>query len=316
MADIFISYTHNDRESVAPLAKTLEELGWAVWWDPIIPAGKDFDEVIEEELSKAGCVIVIWTKKSVKSKYVKGEAREALSRDILVPIELEPGAKPPFDFRSVKAISLIDWDYSDSFPGFQKLIDSIVRVLGGSPAREQKRKREEAEQGAIKEHRRKQEEERRPLKDKKRKAGEDRCRPEEESQRLAVQKRKLEKKSISTFGTLGLFITFLMPILTVILFYKDAIEDLGVIIIYSFLAVPGGFRLSSRTNRSIFLMLFCGLSFGLWGGRELAGDNSLFEFKNGGGVAVFEALGIVFGGLIDRIIHEITTADWSKKRDF
>lgn len=143
MADIFISYAKKDRPRVEPIAKVLQEKGWTVWWDPTIPTGKDFDEVIEEELSKARCVIVIWTKVSVKSKYVKGEAREALNRDILVPIEIESGIKPPFDFRSIQTLSLIDWDGSDNFPEFQKLIADIVDILGEPPVEEQKRQRED-----------------------------------------------------------------------------------------------------------------------------------------------------------------------------
>ena len=108
MADIFISYAKKNKSRVEPLAKALETQGWSVWWDPIIPTGKDFDEVIEEEISKARCVIVIWTKRSVKSKYVKGEAREALERGILVPIQIESGVKPPYDFRSIQTLSLIE----------------------------------------------------------------------------------------------------------------------------------------------------------------------------------------------------------------
>jgi hypothetical protein len=59
MAHIFISYAKKDRKRVEPLAKSLEKQGWTVWWDPIIPTGKDFDDVIEEEISIARCVIVI-----------------------------------------------------------------------------------------------------------------------------------------------------------------------------------------------------------------------------------------------------------------
>jgi formylglycine-generating enzyme required for sulfatase activity len=135
MADIFISYTKKDRSRVEPLAKVLEDHGWTVWWDPIIPTGKDFDDVIDEEISKARCVIVIWTKKSVKSKYVKGEAREALERGILVPIQIESGIKPPYDFRSIQTLSLIDWDGSDNFPGFQKLIADVISSLGEPPTK-------------------------------------------------------------------------------------------------------------------------------------------------------------------------------------
>jgi guanylate kinase len=141
MADIFISYTNEDRSRAEPLANMLRKQGLTVWWDRTIPAGEDFDEVIEEELSKARCVIVIWTNKSIKSKYVKGEARDGLGRGILVPVEMEPGIRPPFDFRSTSTISLIDWEGSDTSAEFQKLVSDISRYI----AQEEGRRRKESE---------------------------------------------------------------------------------------------------------------------------------------------------------------------------
>ena len=57
------------------LASALEDEGWSVWWDRRIPAGKTFDEVIEEQVAAARCVVVLWSKTSLKSKWVKIEAR-------------------------------------------------------------------------------------------------------------------------------------------------------------------------------------------------------------------------------------------------
>jgi formylglycine-generating enzyme required for sulfatase activity len=152
MAGIFISYARKDLEKVRPLAKALERKGWSVWWDPNIPPGKDFDDVIEEELSIAGCVIVIWSKKSVKSKYVKGEAREGLKRGILVPIAIESSIKPPLDFRSTQTVSLIDWDGSEQSPEFGRIIDGIEAILGRSAmdVTEAERKSEEREESRRK----------------------------------------------------------------------------------------------------------------------------------------------------------------------
>ena len=60
MADIFISYARADRNKVRPLAKTLEEMGWSVWWDARIRSGEAFDQIIEKELDEARCVVVVF----------------------------------------------------------------------------------------------------------------------------------------------------------------------------------------------------------------------------------------------------------------
>ncbi|HEU5284393.1 MAG TPA: toll/interleukin-1 receptor domain-containing protein, partial [Burkholderiales bacterium] len=64
MADIFISYASPDRETARTLAERLGELGHSVWWDRTIPPGRQFDEVIQEALHAARCVIVLWSAQS------------------------------------------------------------------------------------------------------------------------------------------------------------------------------------------------------------------------------------------------------------
>ena len=48
-------------------------------------AGERFNDVIENALNEAKCVIVLWSKRSVQSLYVKDEATHALNRKKLVP---------------------------------------------------------------------------------------------------------------------------------------------------------------------------------------------------------------------------------------
>jgi TIR domain len=40
MADIFLSYANEDRESARAVAGLLESAGCTVWWDRRIPAGR------------------------------------------------------------------------------------------------------------------------------------------------------------------------------------------------------------------------------------------------------------------------------------
>ena len=89
MADVFVSYARSDKARVAPLVAAIEAQGWSVWWDPDIATGQDFDRQIAAELKIAGAVVVVWTPNSVESRWVRGEAREAAERGILVPVRFE-----------------------------------------------------------------------------------------------------------------------------------------------------------------------------------------------------------------------------------
>jgi hypothetical protein len=44
MADIFISYSSEDKTYVKGIAGMLEQQGWTVWWDRDIPIGQRFDK--------------------------------------------------------------------------------------------------------------------------------------------------------------------------------------------------------------------------------------------------------------------------------
>jgi polar amino acid transport system substrate-binding protein len=182
MSDIFISYKREEQPVARKLADGLQKKGWSVWWDPEVRAGERFDDVIEKALIESKCVVVLWSKLSVNSQNVKDEATYALNRDKLVPIVIEE-LELPFRFERINTGQLIDWDGSDNFPGFQKLLDDIVSILGEPPAEEEKRKQEQAEREA----------ERKRREDEQRKTEEERQRLEEENQRLAEQKREFEE---------------------------------------------------------------------------------------------------------------------------
>jgi hypothetical protein len=129
MSDIFISYASADRECARELAAQLEHLGWGVWWDREIQAGKTFAGVIEREIDQARCVIVLWSRAAVDSRWVRDEANEGLKRDVLVPVLIDEIA-PPLGFRSIHAANLVGWKGDPSSGGFRQLVRDLGKVLG------------------------------------------------------------------------------------------------------------------------------------------------------------------------------------------
>ena len=129
MSDIFVSYASADRDRARAIAQALTEHGWSVWWDRTIPPGKQFDEVIEEALDAARCVVVLWSKASVASTWVKTEAAEAMRRKILVPVLIED-VKIPLEFRRLQAADLSHWNGEKAHEELQKFFASIETNVG------------------------------------------------------------------------------------------------------------------------------------------------------------------------------------------
>ena len=129
MADIFISYSRQDKARVAPLVAALEAEGWSVWWDPEIAPGEEFDGLISRELDAARSLVVVWTAQSVDSRWVRGEARDAADRGVLVPVRLD-NARLPIDFRAVHTTDLDGWGDDPQHPAFQGLRKALEAKLG------------------------------------------------------------------------------------------------------------------------------------------------------------------------------------------
>jgi hypothetical protein len=128
MSDIFISYATADREKAKVLAQALEAHGWSVWWDRNIPPGRQFDEVIEEALDAALCVVVLWSQASIASQWVKTEAADAMRRKILVPVLIED-VRIPLEFRRLQAADLSHWTGDHFHPDLNALLNSLKSQL-------------------------------------------------------------------------------------------------------------------------------------------------------------------------------------------
>jgi hypothetical protein len=132
VADIFISYATEDRERLSRLRELLEIRGWSVFWDEKTPVGKNWRRTIFEKLKASRCVIVAWSHASLESDWVTEEAADALKRDVLFPVLIDP-VQPPFGFADVQAMSLVGWNGAEDAQPFRRLVDEVARILGTQP---------------------------------------------------------------------------------------------------------------------------------------------------------------------------------------
>ena len=141
MTDVFISYASEDRDRAEKLARALGAVGWSVWWDRKIITGQTFDQAIERELESAKSVVVLWSKHSIASEWVKNEAAVAAERGVLLPAVID-SVKPPLEFRRKQTAELIDWDGESSHSGFQALCEGVATSIGSVPLQSIPRQRQ------------------------------------------------------------------------------------------------------------------------------------------------------------------------------
>jgi YD repeat-containing protein len=130
MADIFISYARRDAELVGRLVSAFKEERLEHWFDGNTLGGQRFDSVIRARLAEAKAVVVVWSRASVDSDFVKGEARDGLRRNIAVPILIGgiTEVDPPHDFHAVHAIVFSNWAGGRREACFVKLVQSLERL--------------------------------------------------------------------------------------------------------------------------------------------------------------------------------------------
>ncbi len=130
MADVFVSYSSQDRLRIKPLAEALESRGFSVWWDRSLGAGDDYTAVITRELAAAKAVIVVWTENSANSTFVRDEAGRARDDGRLIPVMLDR-VQIPLGFGAFQAEDFSNWNERPEAPQMQLLEEAVRAKLEG-----------------------------------------------------------------------------------------------------------------------------------------------------------------------------------------
>src|SRR5215472_16775395 len=127
MADVFISYARSTEKQARAVAEGLRAEGYSVWSDDDLPSHRAYADVIEEQLSTAKAVVVIWSAEAVRSEWVRSEANRAREDHKLVQLNMD-GARLPMPFDQIQCADLAGWSGDRAAPGWTKVAASVAEL--------------------------------------------------------------------------------------------------------------------------------------------------------------------------------------------
>ncbi len=124
MADIFLSYSREDSGRADAMVQALKAVGWSVWFDRYTPTARKWANILESELERARCVVMLWSDHAMDSDWVRKEGIAGLDRAVLVPVRIRESDIPDV-FGSIQFADLTSWDGDPAAPAFTELVQSI-----------------------------------------------------------------------------------------------------------------------------------------------------------------------------------------------
>jgi TolB-like protein len=131
--DIFLSYSREDQATAQRFAEAFEAQGHSVWWDAALRPGETFDEVTEQALRTARAVVVLWSPRSISSRWVRAEAAIADRNKTLMPVTIEPCNRPVM-FELTQTADLSHWAGEANDPAWRAFLADVRRFVEGGAA--------------------------------------------------------------------------------------------------------------------------------------------------------------------------------------
>lgn len=129
---IFLSYKRQEVAYAERLRTFLTKSGYEVWWDRDLQTGGAWAADLDRALARAACVIVLWSRRAVRSPWVRHEASVAVGRGVYLPVAIERITLPEH-FAHFHVAELMGWSGEQKHPGFASVLETLTRVLAQGP---------------------------------------------------------------------------------------------------------------------------------------------------------------------------------------
>ena len=100
-----------------------------MWWDATLRSGEAYDKVTEAALRGAKAVVVLWSPRSVDSRWVRAEASIADEKGTLVPAMIDT-CDLPVMFRLTQTENLTHWRGAEDDKAWRSFLSDVRRKVG------------------------------------------------------------------------------------------------------------------------------------------------------------------------------------------
>jgi hypothetical protein len=135
VADVFIGYATEDSRRATEVAEALVASGVMAWLEPGVQARSLLAAEIKNQLSRARCVLILWSHHSLHSMWVRDQAKAGHERGALLPVLIEPldaREEVPSEFHDLRFEDLSTWNGDSQAIEFVKLTERIRQMAGSS----------------------------------------------------------------------------------------------------------------------------------------------------------------------------------------
>lgn len=125
---VFISFKTEEKHYALVFKEALEKVGYLVWLQIDLQCGHEWHGEIDKALNDAGAIIVLWSKVSHNSQWVRHEASQAMAMNRYAPVRIEAfNVDNPYN--RIQATDINNWNGEMNHPGFQNLLGRLNQLM-------------------------------------------------------------------------------------------------------------------------------------------------------------------------------------------